>query len=375
MNRSIKAYILNQDLFRRGVMAAVVGSGLVIAGCATTGDDTPTPTPTGTSSPTPTPTPTGTPTPTPTPTPTATSTIALVTPVGGATTVGPLANGSNSFTTRPTSGTTAFPLIQFAQAIAYGATQTITSDTATNDGGVLMTVDWANKSYTFTFGNSALGITNQDLGFYQQNLTRSVTLSGGRTLTVYVDSRVDPTKALDTNPEMLNYLVYGYWAITNTSSQTTNSSPFVTGFETPASAVPTTGSATYKGFVSGNVTLPDGYGTKAATLQGTATVTADFATGGISGDSTDIMATSGADGSKAAWNSLSFNGNIATGMNSFSGTTSSTAAGASPYSLAATANGYFAGKFYGTTAQELGAVWNLSDGTGAASGVLVGKKQ
>ena len=93
------------------------------------------------------------------------------------------------------------------------------------------------------------------------------------------------------------------------------------------------------------------------------------------GGSTDIVATPGNGSATEAWNSLSFNGNIASGMNSFTGTTTSADAPGHTYSLSGTANGYLAGKFYGTTAQELGAIWNLSDGTGAATGVLVGTKQ
>ena len=371
MSVRVKAMILNQDLFRRAAMISVVSAGLAIAGCATTSGNTPTPTPTGTA--TPTPTPTSTPTPTPTPTPTATSTISAVSPPQGAGTAGPLASATNTFDPRPTSGTTTFPLIMASQAVAYGTTETVTSDPTTDNAGAQITVDWAAKTYTFTLGNSALGITNVQMGGYQQTGQRTVTLSDGRVLTVYADARVDPTA--DVNSATLSYLVYGYWSLSNTSGQVTNSSPFVIGFETPGSAMPTSGSATYKGFVSGAVVLPDGYVTKTASLYGTATVTANFASGALTGGSSDIVATPGDGSATEAWNSLSFNGNIASGMNSFTGTTTSADAPGHTYSLSGTANGYLAGKFYGTTAQELGAIWNLSDGTGAATGVLVGTKQ
>jgi hypothetical protein len=62
------------------------------------------------------------------------------------------------------------------------------------------------------------------------------------------------------------------------------------------------------------------------------------------------------------------------GVNAFHGSTTTTNAPGNAYSLKSTATGYFAGKFYGTNADELGAVWNIADGTGAATGVLVGKK-
>jgi hypothetical protein len=370
MSVRVKAMILNQDLLRRAAMIAVVSAGLAIAGCATTGDSTPTPTPTDTASPTPTPTDTATPT--PTPTPTATSTIGAVSPPQGASTAGPEASASNTFNPRPTSGTTTFPLIMASQTTAYGDTVTIASDPTTDNAGAQITVDWANKTYSFSLGNSALGVSNVALGGYQETGERNVTLSDGRVLTVYADARVDPTQ--DINSATLSYLVYGYWSLANTAGQVTNASPFVIGFETPGSAVPTSGSATYNGFVSGVVTLPDGYSTKSASLFGTATVTADFASGALAGDSTNVMATP-TGGTAEAWNSLSFNGNIASGMNSFTGTTTATDGPGNTYSLANGASGYLAGKFYGTTAQELGAIWNLSDGTGAATGVLTGTKQ
>ena len=65
------------------------------------------------------------------------------------------------------------------------------------------------------------------------------------------------------------------------------------------------------------------------------------------------------------------------GTNSFSGSTGAATAPAGTYTLKGTANGHIDGAFYGPNANELGAVWTLSngDGTGAAIGVVGGTKQ
>jgi hypothetical protein len=373
MLRITKAHILNQDLFRRAAMIGVVSAGLSVAACATDGDSAPTPTPTDT--------PTPTPTDTPTPTPTGVGVVGSVSlPTEGlTTTVAPIASATNSFVTRPTTGSTDFPLIQASQVTAYDATTgyvtSVQADGATDSGGATIAVNWAadpnNSTVDLTLGNSALGVTNVDMGIYPTDGTgvRTATLPNGNTVQLYVDN----TWTNAGNSSTLSYLVYGYWDILNTSGQLINGSPFVTGFETAASAIPTTGSATYTGFVNGTVTVPSTTGVTSASLSGDATMTANFASGAITGGSSNITATP-TGGAAAAWNSLTFNGSITSGVNEFKGTTGTSSAPAGTYSLKSTASGYFAGKFYGTNVDELGAVWNLSDGTGAATGVLIGKK-
>jgi hypothetical protein len=376
MLRITKAKILNQDLFRRAAMIGVVSAGLSVAACATDGDSAPTPTPSGTPTPTPTPTPTGT----PTPTPTSVGVVGAVSlPTEGVNTAAPIASATNSFVTRPTTGSTDFPLIQASQTTSYDATtgfvSAIQADSATDSGGATITVNWASdpndSTVDFTLGNSALGVSKLDMGAYPTDGTgvRTATLTDGRTVQLYVDNTWTNAGASST----LSYLVYGYWDILNTSGEVTNGSPFVTGFQTAASAIPTTGSATYTGFVNGTVTVPSTTGVTSAALSGDASMTANFATGAITGGSSNIMATP-VGGTAAAWNSLTFSGSITSGVNSFQGTTATSTAPGGTYSLKATASGYFAGKFYGTNADELGAIWNISDGTGAATGVLIGKK-
>jgi hypothetical protein len=375
MLRITKAQILNRDLFRRAAMIGVVSAGLTVAACATDGDNAPTPTPTDT----PTPTPTGTPTPTPT----------AVGVVGGATqptegantnTPGPLASKTASFVDRPTSGESDFPLLQASRVTTYDATTGYVTanqgDGPTDSGGAIIAVTWDpsadNSKVYFTLGNSALGVTKVDMGYLNtvdMSTLRSVSLPDGRTLQLDVENAWNDGSGSATGTGTLSYLVYGYWDIENTAGQVTNGSQFVTGFETPGSAIPTTGSATYTGLVNGSVTVPNNTGVTSAALTGNASMTANFATGAITGATSNMKA--GSD----AWNELTFNGKMTGGgINSFSGATTASSAPTGTYSLKSTAAGYFAGKFYGAEAEELGAVWTLSDGTGAATGVLVGKK-
>jgi hypothetical protein len=147
---------------------------------------------------------------------------------------------------------------------------------------------------------------------------------------------------------------------------------FVTGYETPAAAVPTTGTATYAGLAEGAVFFPgNSPGTthcacNIVALTGNAAFTANFGTRNVSGSLTSMAA------GGAAWNDVAFNSTIA--GNAFSGTTSVTSAPGGPASMLANATGTVEGKFFGPAAQEAGALWTLFDGTNAAIGTLTGKR-
>lgn len=147
---------------------------------------------------------------------------------------------------------------------------------------------------------------------------------------------------------------------------------FVTGYETPAAAVPTTGTATYAGLAEGVVFFPGiSPGTShcacnIVTLTGNAAFNANFGTRNVSGSLTGMTA------GGAAWNDVAFNSTIA--GNAFSGTTSVTSAPGGPASMLANAAGTVEGKFFGPAAQEAGALWTLFDGTNAAVGTITGKR-
>lgn len=150
---------------------------------------------------------------------------------------------------------------------------------------------------------------------------------------------------------------------------------FVTGYETPAGAMPATGSATYTGVARGSVFYPSvpgsgvtpGGSEEVALGGGTASFTANFGTRSLAGNVTGLTANG------VPWNSFSFNSTI-TG-NAFSGNTSVTSSPTGVASLAGNATGTLEGRFFGPSAQEAGAVWTLFDGTRAAIGTLTGKGQ
>ena len=103
------------------------------------------------------------------------------------------------------------------------------------------------------------------------------------------------------------------------------------GYETPAAAMPTSGSANYSGAgaVRGTVFFPDTGGIQSVPLTGDANLSVNFATGSVSGGFTKMKAIDPCFG-PTDWNDVSVNASIASGTNKFSG---STAAGRRPQIL------------------------------------------
>jgi len=153
---------------------------------------------------------------------------------------------------------------------------------------------------------------------------------------------------------------------------------FVAGYETPAAAVPVTGSATYTGTVRGFVLHP---GVSPGTthcacvipgLFGEASFTADFGARTVAGSLTNMWTGDWNETRHERWNDVAFTSNIS--GNAFSGSTRVTSAPGGTASLTGSATGTIEGKFFGPSAQEAGAVWTLFDGTRAAIGTLSGKR-
>ena len=169
----------------------------------------------------------------------------------------------------------------------------------------------------------------------------------------------------------LSYTAAGFWAVgpTATNPATPISyGAYLFGFETPKAAVPTSGSAVFsgQGLVQANVFKT--FGTEVQTLglfQGNPSISVNFGSGAINGSFTQMAL------GQQQWNDVSVTANIATGTNRFSGTTAAASAPGTPMSLSASATGSINGAFYGPAAQQLGAVWTLSDGTGSAIGTVV----
>jgi hypothetical protein len=173
----------------------------------------------------------------------------------------------------------------------------------------------------------------------------------------------------------LNYTLLGAWTYAPPGGGTAYIGQTVTGFLTPDSGIPTSGSATYTGNsdstggVVGAYAVNTGSGTvQAGTLSGNVSVTAAFGPHTISGTMTDMSATPAGGGTATPWNNVSISGAIG-GMspspNNMSGTTAASAApaGAGTAAFTAAAQGKIAGAFYGPNAEELGATWTLYEST------------
>jgi len=160
----------------------------------------------------------------------------------------------------------------------------------------------------------------------------------------------------------LSYVILGRW-----SQRGTYDVPFVFGYETPQTAMPTSGTAVFSGGATAIIYKPVSGEIQSAYAHGGVSISANFGSGSVSGSFTNMLVNS------EHWNDVTVTGNIATGTNKFSGTTAAASSPGGPMSLSASATGHIDGAFYGPAAQNLGAVWSLSDGTGSAIGsVLAG---
>ncbi len=274
-------------------------------------------------------------------------------------------------------------LVQYASEYNLGVPAQVKPEQLSNNGGASLIVEIpadpdAEMSFSISIDNGVLPanipLTPSEVGPFLD-----ATLADGSKVRVVLESTNQSTGS---SGEELLWTAYGAWNVSGTTVGIGYGADFVTGVETPDGNMPTTGTATFDGFVRGTATLRDGPNLRVANLLGDATITADFATGTISGGAPTIIAIplgqlplpqgTLTPGPAQAWNSLLFAGSFAQGVNGFSGTATVGTAPGNSYSLSSAANGYFSGLFYGPAAEELGAVWNLHDSTGMASGVLAG---
>jgi hypothetical protein len=361
---------LNNSLYA----ALLLGSGLALSGCATLPDDLFSDL--------------GSSIPVPPPPPPANATVgAAAQPTLGsnpppAVTVADVARVENSTSDE----TLAFRMVQDARTVSLGTDpKSTSSDSATNLGGATVFVDIpadpdpdADPTLRLTLGNPALGVSNVTLQLDPSETFYQATLADGRIVTLALDT-VNSNSAAGGGEFV--WTNYGSWGIRSSANVPLAGSQVVLGIETADAAIPSSGSATFTGFVKGTVTIADGANLRVAGLIGDATITADFAAGTLSGGAPSIMAIpignlpvppGTSPGPSQAWNGLSFTGTFATGVNGFTGTTGVTSAPGNSYSLLSSATGFLAGRFYGPGAEEIGAVWNVSDANGSAHGVLVG---
>jgi hypothetical protein len=186
--------------------------------------------------------------------------------------------------------------------------------------------------------------------------------------------QVNPANTLCDTFCGLSYVVMGTWLQRANQPSNTgtlqNVAPFVFGYETPQTAMPTSGTAAFSGqagSVNATIYKPVNGEIQEAYASGTPSISVNFGSGSVSGSFTQMRMSN----SQLPWNDVSVAGNIAMGTNKFSGTTAATSAPGTLMSLSGSATGSINGAFYGPAAQNLGAVWSLSDSTGSALGTVM----
>ncbi len=273
------------------------------------------------------PPPAPTPAPTPTPTPTNTTLTDL--------------KASQNFSNDASSNTLTFDLVTKTSVTGKHnpATLTIGYDVRTNS----YTVATAGRSQTFLPAD----VTSSTAGEVRYQKTDGT----NRDILTLVKTPYTGTSATQ-------YVGLGYWQrnAVNGSRQDTEFNTFTYGLDTPAAAVPRTGTAGFKIDVFGLASTP---GFEPRVFQGSGVFSADFAAGVFSAYSnnteTGLLTGNGIIGGGIGLTSagyLSSNGSFSGNM-LYGGTNGSVA-------------GSLAGRFYGPTGQELGASFAGSNASGAS---------
>lgn len=245
-------------------------------------------------------------------------------------------------------GSTLLPMLQTVQVSVLSAS-TVGPDTSTMDAGATLILDPDAAQATLNIANGALGVSNAAL--IREEGTVLFEASGSTVI------RLDYSA--------LDWTAFGWWDVYPGGVNpvaTEHHSQFVTGFQTPGNAVPTSGSATYIGDTFGTVS--------GEPLHGTASLQADFGNHTITGTLTDMIVGDPWWSGAFPWNSVSLSASFAAGQSGFSGTTAVTSSPGTYAALMANATGTIVGSFFGPSAQEIGAVWTLFDGTNAATGTI-----
>lgn len=180
----------------------------------------------------------------------------------------------------------------------------------------------------------------------------------------------------------LNYLLLGAWSYTPPGNSGGYVGQTVTGSLSPASGVPSSGTATYTGGGNaggtvGAFSVPSGSGTiQAGSLTGNVSLNVNFGSNTVTGTLSGMNANTTANGSGTTpWNNVSLNGNLSRSSTvSMAGATSTAGApaGAGTPGFSGAATGTFSAQFYGPSGQEVGGSWTLYESTPAGGKAAVG---
>lgn len=173
-----------------------------------------------------------------------------------------------------------------------------------------------------------------------------------------------------------SYVEMGVWGLgRGVAGPLQTASVFSFGYDTPSSAIPTSGSAQFAGLTSAIVFTSNNGMVIETTVGGKAVVSVNFNSGQVTGALTSMSQWDGlsAPGGNIPWNDVTLNAKLTAGTNTFSGTTAVTSAPGTAFSLKSSATGYIDGALYGPAAQNVGAVWSLNDGSKSVLGYLGGQ--
>jgi hypothetical protein len=269
------------------------------------------------------------------------------------------------------SGTPGTNLTATPSAGLHGAvaTTTVTADSTPNGFTGHTSYTTPGGVVTVTFGGSnnynsnstrlgQTGVVNADYTI-ASSTDPAVTTAGGGSFENYA-----PVVGLQ-------YSSFGVWSL-NPCNNNSNCTPAYAGTyggaqpgQALTATMPTTGTAAYTGGATGYVIQPVATNsTNAAQFYGTSSLTANFATGNVTGSITAINAYSVNNGGSGQTllgtiNNIGVSGTIS--GSTFGGTASVTGSAGSAFDIAG-ATGTMKGGFYGPAANEVAGVFNLSGG-------------
>ena len=235
---------------------------------------------------------------------------------------------------------------------AQSTSSTISYDAGADSFRVEVGVGPRALTQTFAPANIVAAESDATITTYDAGDTRFVLLNAN-----------DPT--LD-----LSYVTLAAWVDANAGGSDSLIGFSVFGVETPFADVPTTGTATYTGEVSGGMVE----GGTLYNFIGVATVDADFAATSV--DTTlDIGRAPLGSSAYLPWATIESTAGISQFTNSVSGNDTASFGAAATITAMPGASGSLSGRFFGPNAEEVGGEFSISDpGTFDAAGVFLGRQ-
>ncbi len=238
-----------------------------------------------------------------------------------------------------------------------------TSYVTTSNGFTLTLPDGQPATFVTTGGTSTAQAAEFTVGSVKGTSEYQAQVTGG-TNTVNVMSTNGTTSPL-------TYATYGMWAESVGTNAPITAGTYATGVTTTSGQMPTTGTATYSGHLTGFVISPN---TAANITDGAVSLNANFGSNTVNGGITGITTVHGGNTPiNGQMNDITLaGGTISNG--GFAGTAFAASATSATSINVAGANGTYAGKFYGPGAAEAAGNLSLSGGGSTVVGAFGAKK-